>query len=187
MRAALPLEDRVGAVALDRERHLLEATRLARARAEHLGREASALGVAAQHPEDVAGPERRFVPTHSLADLDDYVLGVVRVALEQGQLQVRLEAFRLEAILVREVSELWVRPRILEVLPGLQPGLRQPVGLLELFQPPARHCRARAVREDLGVAHAFLRVRVGTLEILDELVDRSHDGSILGARRACVS
>ena len=59
---ALPLEDRVGAVALDREGDLLEAARLARARAEDLRREPAALRVARQHPQNVGGPERRPRP-----------------------------------------------------------------------------------------------------------------------------
>ena len=78
VRAALPLEDRVGAVALDREDDLLEAARLVRARAELLRLEAAPLGVAGQHPEDVARPERGLVAADALADLDDHVLAVGR-------------------------------------------------------------------------------------------------------------
>src|SRR5207244_12931780 len=50
MRAALPLEDGVGAVALDRERDLLEADAVVRARAELLDLEPAPLRVAGEHP-----------------------------------------------------------------------------------------------------------------------------------------
>ena len=91
VRSPLPLEDRVGAVALDRERHLLVAPGLVRARAEHLGLEAPALGAAGQHPQDVARPERGLVAPDALADLDDHVLRVARVALDERELQLLLE------------------------------------------------------------------------------------------------
>src|SRR5439155_26182989 len=70
VRAALPLEDGVRAVALDRERDLLVAAAVARARPELLDLEAAALGVAREHPVDVAGPERGLVAADTLAHLD---------------------------------------------------------------------------------------------------------------------
>ena len=86
MRAALPLEDRVGAVALDREHDLLEAARLVRAHVELLDVEAPALRVARQHPEEVGGPERGLVAADALADLDDHVLAVGGVRLDEREL-----------------------------------------------------------------------------------------------------
>ena len=80
VRAALPLEDRVRAVALDRERDLLVAAAVARARLELLDLEAAPLGVAREHPVEVAGPERRLVAADALAHLDDDVLAVGRIA-----------------------------------------------------------------------------------------------------------
>ena len=65
VRAALVLEDGVGAVALDREGDLLEAADLGGRLREHLGREAAPLGVAGEHPVEVAGEQRRLVAARS--------------------------------------------------------------------------------------------------------------------------
>ena len=70
----------VGAVALHRERDLLVAAAVARARAELLDLEAAPLGVAREHPVDVARPERRLVAADALAHLEDDVLAVGGVA-----------------------------------------------------------------------------------------------------------
>jgi len=83
--AALELEDRVGAIAFDREGHLLETTGLRRRLREHLGREPTQLGVASEHFEEVAGEQRRLVAAGAGADLDDHVLGVVGVTLDHRQ------------------------------------------------------------------------------------------------------
>src|SRR5436305_6364150 len=91
MRAGLPFEDRVGAVALDREDDLLEAARLVAAHFELLELVAQALGVAGQHAEDVGSPERSLVAADALADLDDHVLAVGGVALDECELQLLLE------------------------------------------------------------------------------------------------
>ena len=91
VRAGLVLEDGVGAVALDGEDELLEAAAVARARRQLLGLEAAPLGVAGQHPVEVAGPERGLVAADALADLDDHVLAVGRVGLDEGELQLLLE------------------------------------------------------------------------------------------------
>src|SRR5207247_5726000 len=66
------------AVALDRERDLLQPCAVVRARAELLDLEPAALGVAGQHSVDVARPEGRLVPADALPDLDDDVLAVDR-------------------------------------------------------------------------------------------------------------
>src|SRR4051812_44427074 len=91
MRAGLPLEDGVRAVALDREHDLLETARLVTARLELLDGEAPPLGVARQHPEDVGRPEGSLVTADALADLDDHVLAVGRVVLDERELQLFLE------------------------------------------------------------------------------------------------
>ena len=93
--AALPLEDRVGAVALDREAHLLDAARLVQARGKLFPAKAAPLCVAREHAMDVAGPKRRLVTAHSLTNLDDHVLGVGRVALDQRQAKLLLEPLQL--------------------------------------------------------------------------------------------
>ena len=86
VRAALVLEDRVGAVALDREDALLDAAAVARAHLELLPVEAAALGVALEHPREVGGPERGLVAADALPDLDDHVLVVGRIALDEREL-----------------------------------------------------------------------------------------------------
>src|SRR5260221_3550057 len=80
MRAALPLEDAVGTVALHRECDLLEAAAVARARAELFDLEAETLRVAREHPVDVARPERRLVAADALAHLEDHVLVIGGIA-----------------------------------------------------------------------------------------------------------
>ena len=89
--AALELEDRVGALALDREGHLLEAADLGGRLRERLGREAALLGVAGEHLVEVAGEQRRLVAPGPGADLDQDVLGVVGVALDHRQADLLLE------------------------------------------------------------------------------------------------
>src|SRR4029079_18792413 len=95
VRAGLPLEDRVRAIALDGEYDLLEATRLVAAGLELLDLLAEALGVARQHAEDVRRPEGRLVAADALADLDDHVLAVGRVGLDERELQLLLERCQL--------------------------------------------------------------------------------------------
>ena len=94
VRAALPLEDGVGAVALDRERDLLVAAAVARARPELLDLEAAPLGVAREHAVDVAGPERGLVAADALAHLDDDVLAVGRIARDERETKLLLEPRR---------------------------------------------------------------------------------------------
>src|SRR5205085_9154768 len=79
VRAAFPLEHRVRAVALHRERDVLVTAAVVRARAELLDLEAAALGVPGEHAVDVAGPERRLVPSHALAHFEDDVLRLGRL------------------------------------------------------------------------------------------------------------
>src|ERR1700752_3531560 len=83
MGAALPLENRVRAVPSHLERDLVEAAGLARVGPQDVPLEPSALRIAGEHPEEIAGPDRALVAAGALADLDDDVLGVVRVALDQ--------------------------------------------------------------------------------------------------------
>ena len=83
--AALVLEDRVRAVALDLERVLAVAD------VERLDLEPAALGVAAEHAEEVARPEPGLVAAGAALDLDDHVLVVVRVALDHREPDLLLE------------------------------------------------------------------------------------------------
>src|SRR5260221_6135722 len=91
MRAALPLEDAVGTVALHRERALLEAAAVARARAELFDLEAETLRVAREHPVDVARPERRLVAADALAHLEDHVLVIGGIARHHREPELVLE------------------------------------------------------------------------------------------------
>ena len=89
--AGLPLEDGVGAVALDCKDDLLETTCLVAAHLELLDLVAATLREAGQHPEEVGRPERGLVAADALADLHDHVLAVGRIGLDEGELQVLLE------------------------------------------------------------------------------------------------
>src|SRR3954451_22648082 len=106
MRAALPLEHRVRAVALDREHGLLDAAGFALARGKRLRLEAATLGVALQHPRDVRGPERSLVAADTLAHLDDHVLRIRRVLLDERELQLLLDARDLALVVRNHLREL---------------------------------------------------------------------------------
>jgi hypothetical protein len=85
MGAALELEDRVGAVPLDRKGEGAIADR------QRLGLEAAPLRVAGQHPVEVARPDTRLVAADTGTNLDDDVLVVVGVALHHRQANLLLE------------------------------------------------------------------------------------------------
>ena len=127
--AALVLVDRVGAVALDREDALLDPAALARADLELLPLEAAPLGVALEHAREVAGPERRLVAADALADLDDHVLVVGRVALDERELQLLLEPRDLGLVVGDHLGELGVAARRVEV------GARLPPACASLYGP----------------------------------------------------
>ena len=145
--AALVLEHRVGAVALDRERDLLEAADLGRALGEDLGAEAALLGVAGEHLVEVAREQRRLVAPGAGADLDEDVLVVVGVALDHRQadrLGELLEPGRSlgddpAQLLVLVVGEQLAGP--LEVVVERPPLAGQP-----RWRPRARCTRARPRR-----------------------------------------
>ena len=85
VRAALELEHRVGAVALDRERVLAVAD------VHRLGLPAAALGVLGEHPVEVARPQARLVAAGAALDFDDHALLVVGVALDHRHADLLLE------------------------------------------------------------------------------------------------
>ena len=175
VRAALVLEDRVRAVALDRVDALLDPAAVARAHLELLPLEAAPLGVALEHPREVGGPERRLVAADALADLDDHVLLVGRVALDERELQLLLEPGDLGLVVGDHLGELGVglaRPRGRRA-PGAT-ACGEPVRPLELLQAPADLLRLAVVVVDRRIRHAVLRLLVGALELLDELVETGH-------------
>ncbi len=119
----------------------------------------------------------RLVSARALADLDDHVLLVVRVALDERELQLVLELLEPPLELGNEPAELRVLARGLEVVARRAPLLRELVRALELLQAPACLRGLVVVGEDRRVAHPLLRVGVGALELLDEAVDLGHGES----------
>src|SRR5215212_1444285 len=187
MRPALPLEDGVRAVALDGEDDLLEAAAFTPARRELLGREATALGVAREHAEHVARPQRRLVSADTLANLHEDVLPVGWIRLHERELDVTLEAFGLESQIRRQLAQLGVGLSSLEVVANLLPGLCEAVGALELLQTTTNIGCLPVIVVDRRVRHALLRLGVGALEVLDELVDCGHESRVTPGPRARTS
>src|SRR5262245_17731030 len=186
MRASLPLENGIRAVALDRERDVVVAAALARIGTEHLPLEAPVLRVAGEHAEEIARPDRRLVAPGALANLDDYVLLVVGVALDERELELVLELFQPPLELGNKAAEFRVLARRLEVVASRTPLLRELVRALELFQPAARIGRGMVVGEDRRVAHPLLRVGEGALELVDEAVHLAHGVLLRPLLRPCV-
>src|SRR5204863_294178 len=104
MRPAFPLEGRIRALALDRKADALEAARRVGARLELLPLEPAPLGVAGQHAEEAARPERRLVAAGRLADLDDHVLAVGWIGLDERELQLVFEVRKLSRPRAREIT-----------------------------------------------------------------------------------
>src|SRR5215204_5554879 len=184
VRAAFPLEDRVRAVALDGDRHLLDAAELVRRAAERLGLPAATLRIARQHPQHLGCPERRLVAPDPLANLEDHVLAVGGVGLDERELQIGLEALRLESEVLQETRQLRVVLRVLEITHHLAPALRQLVRGFELLQPAARVGRLAMVVVDRRIGHALLRLAVLALELVDQRVDRHRAQAMTSTRRA---
>ena len=174
--AALPLEDGVGALALDRERDLLVAAAVRWARRELLDLEAAPFGVAREHPVDVAGPERGLVAADALANLHDRVLVVVGIAGDERLAQRRFDIGEARLELGNELAEIAVLARFVEVRAQLEPLPCEPVRLFELLQLPPGLRRFAMVVVDGRVRHPLLRVRVGALELVDEFFDSGHAG-----------
>src|SRR3954452_23960455 len=177
MRAALPLENRVRAVALDRERVVTVAD------LERLGAQGLALGVAGEHPAEVAGPQAGLLPARARADLDDHVLVVVRVALDHREAELVLEALDLGLGGREHLARLGVL--------GLGQELARAGGVVGRAAPLGRE-RARgperaglapdlgvapAVADHPGIAHEALELGPARLDLLHELLDH-RDGRV---------
>ena len=148
MGAALELEDRVGALALDGEGHLLEAAHLGRRLREHLGGESALLGVAGQHLVEVAGKQRRLVAPGAGADLDQHVLVVVGVALDHRQPDLLFELLEPRGRLVDHLAQFGVLALLQQLPRALEVVLQRPV----LAAPAARRLQLPVLPPDLGIA-----------------------------------
>ena len=150
--AALELEHRVGALAADLERDLLEAADLGRRLREHLGGEAALLGVAGEHLEQVAREQRGLVAAGAGADLDDHVLVVVGVALDHREAQLLLEPAQSLGSLVDDRAQLRVVAVLGEQLAGaLEVAVQATPSGRQLAAPArARGTRGRPRRSARG-------------------------------------
>ncbi len=171
MRAALVLEDGVGAVALHAEDDLLEAAGLALVGAQELGPVAAPLGIARQHSVEVARPDGGLVAADALPHLDDHVLLVRRVALDERELELLLQPGDVRLQVGGERGELGIGARRLEIGAGLPPLLPEPVGALQLLQAPADVGSLTVVVVDGGIGQALTHLFVRALELGDQLVD----------------
>ena len=150
MGAALELEHRIGAVALDREHRLLDAAAVVRRRLELLDLEPAPLRVALQHPLQLVRPERGLVAADALPHLDDHVLVVGRIALRERELQLLFEPRDLGLVVADHLGELGVAARGREVRLRLPPvparartGLRAASGAGRPPPPRGGRCRRR--------------------------------------------
>ena len=174
---ALVLEDRVGALALDREGHLLEAADLGRRLREDLGREAQLLGVADQHLVEVAGEQRRLVAAGPGADLDDHVLGVVGVAFDHRQPDLLFEGLEPGRRLVDDLLQVGVLALLEQLAGALEVVLQGPVlggqrlcGLQLAVLAPDLGV-ALAIPDHLGIGHLSLELGEAGLDLFDQRVD----------------
>ena len=149
--AALELEDRVGPVALDRERVL------ALADVHRLGAEAPALRVLREHAVQVARPQAGLLPAGAALDLDDDVLVVVRVALDHREADLLLEPLDVLARACEHLADLGIvallqqLPRSRLVVGRAAPFRRELGGDLELRVVAAGLRVALAVADHLRI------------------------------------
>ena len=176
--AALVLEDRVGALALDREGDLLEAADLGAGLGERLGGEAALLGVAGQHLVEIAGEERGLVAAGPGADLDQDVLGVVGVALDHRQADLLFERLEPRRRVLDHLQQLRVvavlgqqLPRPLEIVLQLAVLDRQRLRRLQLAVLAADVGVALAVPDHRGIRHLRLELGEARLDLLDQGID----------------
>ena len=169
--SAFPFEDRVRAVAFDRERDLLVAAAVIRARLEILDLEAEAIGVARVHAVEVAGPERGLVAAFTGADLEDHVLAVGRVGLHHREAQLLLEPRRPLLELGHELLEVGVRACCIEIGARQAPFLRELVRRFELLRAPPDLRRLAMIVVDGRIRQTLLQFDVLLLELCDQVVE----------------
>ena len=176
VRSALVLEHAVRAVALDLERVR------AVAHGQRLYLEAAPLGVAAEHPVEVAGEQSGLFPAGSLAHLHDHVLLVVGIALDHREPDLLVELaqprfraleqlaqLRVIAVLGEQLARAGGIVGGLAVFPReLMSGLELPVGAPNLRV-------ALPVPDHLGVRHLVRKLAETSFDLGDERID--HRGS----------
>ena len=160
MRSALGLQEAVGVVALDGDRHALEARLLARCLLDDLGAEAAALGPAQVHPQQHLGPVRGVGAADAGGDGE-----------HGGTLVVRSGELRLEARardLIGERSEIafdvWcdagVRGRERRELAHVIDALAEPLPAIEALaqelEPLEGRLRASAIVPEPGLRYLLL-------------------------------
>ena len=181
--AALVLEDAVGTLALHLECVVAVGDR------QRLELEAAPLGVAGEHPVEVAGEQPRLLPARARADLDDHVLLVTRVRLDHREpdLLVELGESRLGG--AKQLAQLRVVAVLGEQLASARGVARRlPVLVGELV----RRLERAVLAPDLGVAGAignygWVRELVGQLVepglyLVDQLLDHEIEASGSGGQ-----
>jgi hypothetical protein len=168
------LEDAVGALTLDRERVVPIRSR------QGLLLEAAPLGVAGEHPVEVAGEQAGLLSAGAAADLHDHVLVVGRVGLDHGQPDLLLELAQAGLGAREHLAQLGVvavlghhLPRTLGVRVAVAPLERQRVGGLEGAVRPPHLGVAVAIGDHLGVRHLLRELREALLDLVHELLDHS--------------
>ena len=167
VRAGLPLEDGVGAVALDREHDLLEAARLVAAHLELLDlvaagarRSGSASG-RCRRPR--ARPRRRRRPGGSRRSRPCGRPGRSRRARASAPPRASRAAPRARD----DLAQVAVVARGLEVVETSRHCCASLYGPVSSFTPPPDLGGLAAVVVDRGIAGALLRLAVGALELVD--------------------
>jgi hypothetical protein len=180
MGSALVLEDRIGAIALDGEGHLFEAANLGWGGGQDLGCEATLLRVASQHLEQVAREQSCLIAPRPGADLDQDVLGVVRVALDHRQADLLAELLEPPRRVGDQLAQLPVVAVLgehlggpLEIVAELRVLACQLVRRLEIAVLTPDLGVALAVGDHRRVRHLALQLREATLDLVDQLLDHA--------------
>src|SRR5262249_6935310 len=131
-------------------------------------------------PPASPAPRAALAPAAALPDLDDHVLPVRRVAFHERKRELVLQPLELALELRRHRRKIRIVTCGLEVLPRLPPLVRESLRRLELLQTTTRFGGLTVVVVDLGIGQALPRFRVGTVQFVDEAVDRHRRRLALG-------
>ncbi len=171
VRPALELEDAVRAVAAHLERVVAVGLR------QRLGLEPEAVGVAQEHPVDVAREQAGLLAPGPAPHLDDHVLVVVRVALDHGQADLLLELGHAGLGHLEHLAHLGVLG-VVEQLAGARRVVsgapvfdRQLVSGLERAVVATNLRIALTVVDDVGIRHLLGQLAEAGLDLVNELLD----------------